>query len=149
MKNKHAFTLVEIMIVAGIIIILAVMILPNIVRSKISTNEKTAVATCKTIVNSLSLFSLDEDEFPDSLSEITTPLQNPPYVDENVAFATSVATAHNGYWFEYAEKVTEDGFTLKAHPKSGLTGKKHFFVDESGIIRYGYDSGVSAGSPAV
>ena len=135
--------------VVGIVIILTVILLPNIIRSKMGTNEKAAIAACKTIANGLSLYMLNNDEFPDTLSEITTPLQNPPYIDENVAYAISISTAHNGYWFEYAEKASEDGFTLRAHPKSPVTGKRYFFVDESGIIRYATDSSVNATSPSV
>jgi prepilin-type N-terminal cleavage/methylation domain-containing protein len=149
MKNKKAFTLIEVMVVIGIIIVLAVILLPNMVRAKISSNEKAAVAACKTIANGLSLYALQQDEFPESLSSITTPLKDPPYIASNVALATSKDTAYNGYYFEYTLKPTEDGFTLKAHPKSGLTGKRHFFVDETGVIRYGEDESVSVESPKV
>ncbi len=149
MKNKKAFTLVEIMIVTGIILILAVILMPNMIRSKLNANESAGIVACRTIYNGLSIYVLQKEEFPASLSVITTPEINPPYIQPHVANAINPATSHNGYWFEYAVKDEGTGFSLKAHPKSNLTGRRHFFVDETGVVRYGTSEAVSESDPKV
>ncbi len=148
-NSLTGFTLVEIMVVIGIILILAVILMPNMIRSKLDANESAAIIACKTIWNGLSIYVLQHDEFPARLSAITTPAINPPYIEPKVANAIDSGSSHNGYYFEYAPENTETGFTIRAHPKNNLTGRRHFFIDETGIIHYATDESVDAESPQV
>ncbi|MBM3247943.1 MAG: type II secretion system protein [Candidatus Omnitrophica bacterium] len=147
--RSAGFTLIEIMITVGIILILALILMPNMIRTKLNTNESTAIMACKTIHNGLSIYVLQQEEFPASLSAITIPLANPPFIESHIANAASPATSHNGYWFKYAVEDDGTGFALRAHPKNAMTGKRHFFINENGIVHHGTSEDVSETDPRV
>src|SRR5260370_27326031 len=50
MRNKQkGFSLIELLIVVAIILIIAAIAIPNLIRSKIAANEASAVATLRTL----------------------------------------------------------------------------------------------------
>ncbi len=50
MRNKQkGFSLIELLIVVAIILIIAAIAIPNLIRSKMAANEASAVATLRTL----------------------------------------------------------------------------------------------------
>src|SRR6201998_4062010 len=49
MKRQKGFSLIELLIVVAIILIIAAIAIPNLIRSKMAANEASAVATLRTI----------------------------------------------------------------------------------------------------
>ena len=132
MTGKNSgFTLVEIMVVVGIIMIVLTLALPNMLRSRISANEAAAVANCRLISNACQGYyaNVIPHTYPLSLEGLIEPTSNPPYIDTTLATGTK-----QGYLFTYAF-VNDDSFTLLANPKNvGRTGNRYFYVDETGTI---------------
>ncbi len=56
MFARRAFTLIELMIVIAIIAIIAAIMIPGLLRSKISTNESSAIATMRTMATAQTQF---------------------------------------------------------------------------------------------
>ena len=56
MKNK-GFTLIELMIVVAIIAIIAAIAIPNLLRSRLQSNEAAAIGNLKTIVGAQTAFA--------------------------------------------------------------------------------------------
>ena len=76
------FTLVEVMIVVALIAALAVLAIPNIIRSRVIANESAARTTLKTIAVALETRASDTGiGYPDDFSVLLT--GDPPYLNKD------------------------------------------------------------------
>jgi type II secretory pathway pseudopilin PulG len=130
-KSLSGFTLVEIMVVVGIIMILALLVAPNILRARIDSNEATAIAHLRSLYNVLQLYYMNNDNtYPQGLSSLIPPASDPAYIDPELANGYKA-----GYLYDYTY-VDEDNFYINADPKSpGKTGNRYFYLDATGVIR--------------
>jgi prepilin-type N-terminal cleavage/methylation domain-containing protein len=134
-KKGAGFTLVEIMIVVGIVAILISLAIPNILRSRVIANEGAALANLKAVNSACQLYHIDKDSYPSGLSDLVEPNSNPPYIDPTLA-----AGRKQGYEFIY-NLGSQDHFTINANPLfSGLLKSRYFYTDESGVMRWRTDS---------
>ncbi|HAJ57248.1 MAG TPA: pili assembly chaperone [Candidatus Omnitrophica bacterium] len=126
-RSIRGFTLVEIMVVVAVIVLLAAMAIPGILRSRMNANEAAAIASVKTISWATTTYRAINPAYPANLSELTS--SNPSYVDSVLGSGTK-----QGYSFVLSGDP--DTFNLTAVPvTSNVTGVRTFFVDESGVIR--------------
>jgi type II secretory pathway pseudopilin PulG len=146
MKSKIGFTLIEIMIVLAIVMTLAALVISSVLRARHNANEIASVAACKTIVAACQAYYANTlpHTYPTGLSDLISPVSNPPYIDSILASGTK-----QGYNFTYAF-INAESFTLNSDPSvPGKTGARHFFVDESGIIRANADRQANTSDPVV
>ncbi len=146
MKKNLGFTLIELMIVVAIIAIIAAIAIPSLLRSRMSANEAGAIGSLRTISAGEISFqaaaykdtagdgvgdygTLAELEDPDGVGGV------PGFIDEVLA-----AGSKHGYAFTL---VTVDGgggavpsYTCNADPQSPQSGRRTFFMNESGVIRF-------------
>src|ERR1700688_4365610 len=77
MKNKQkGFSLIELLIVVAIILIIAAIAIPNLLRSKMAANEASAVASLRTLNTTIVAYSTTYQTDPALLSNLapaTTP----------------------------------------------------------------------------
>lgn len=139
--KKKGFTLVEIMIVVAIIALLAAVAIPNLLRARLNANEGAAIGNMHTLVQALGSFQANQNPptYPSSLADLAS--ANPPYIDSVLASGIK-----QGYQFIYTPGTPDargaiNDYTLRAVPiVEGRTGVRHFFADESGVIRVGDDA---------
>jgi prepilin-type N-terminal cleavage/methylation domain-containing protein len=132
---RRAFTLIEIMIVVGIVAILISLAVPNILRSRVIANEGAALANLRTVNSACQLYHINNETYPSNLSDLVEPNSNPPYMDPTLA-----AGQKQGYEFIY-NLASQDHFTINANPLfSGLLKSRYFYTDESGVMRWRTDS---------
>ena len=151
MRNQAGFTLVEIVIVMAILVILSALAIPPMLRSRVTANESSAVNACRMIVANSQAYhgSADPHTYPASLSELASPISNPPYIDSLLASATSTANPRQGYYYAYV-LVDSARFTLNANPEVvNVTGSRYFFVDESGVIRVSSSTAAGPTDPPI
>lgn len=130
-QKKSGFTLVEIMIVVAIVGLLAALAVPNILRTRINSNEAMAKGNLKTYSTALENFRAAQNppSYPPDLQTLST--ANPNYVD-----AVLGSGVKGGYVFAY-NRTSSTQFQIVGTPvMSGITGVNTFFVNESGVIRF-------------
>jgi prepilin-type N-terminal cleavage/methylation domain-containing protein len=143
MRNKQkGFSLIELLIVVAIILIIAAIAIPNLIRSKMAANEASAVASLRTYNTSIVAYSTTYQTDPGTdlsqLGPATTPTStSADLVDALLGSATPVKS---GYSFTYSPgTATSTGiittYTILADPSNSSTGQRHFFTDQSGVIR--------------
>ena len=154
MQNKDGFTLIELLVVVSIIIIIAAIAIPNLMRSRMSANEVSALASSRQIATAqiafkaATLFDSDANGEGDygTLGQLADPDGagfTHPYIDEVLGAGTK-----GGYTFTMnitlGDLLNSPSFSCVATPVSpGQTGLRQYFVDESGVLRTTLD-----GTPA-
>jgi type IV pilus assembly protein PilA len=129
MKKRQGFTLIELMIVVAIIAIIAAIAIPNLLRSRMQSNESAAIGNCRTVVGSQIAYQAANGEYTATWADLTTPASGPPFLDGAWEGVTK-----SGY--NYTLGGDTDNFTLNADPSlMDTTGSRGFFVDASGVIR--------------
>ena len=134
LRSKKGFTLVEIMIVVAIIVLLAAIAIPNLLRARLSANEATAIAAMRTLSTAMESYRAAQSPpaYPSAMTALNA--SNPPYID-------SVLAGRNKSGYSFSDP-TPGGNTygIIATPQTAnVTGVRHFFVDQSGVVRVGDD----------
>jgi prepilin-type N-terminal cleavage/methylation domain-containing protein len=136
-SNKQGFTLIELMIVVAIIAIIAAIAIPNLLRSRMQSNESSAIGNLRTIVGSQVAYHAANYVYTAAFADLTG--ASPAYLDGDW---TGTKSGYN-----YTLGGDADGFTANADPSTmGTTGSKGFFTDGSGVIRYAVGAVADAAS---
>src|SRR5215813_7050545 len=124
MKNNRGFSLLELLIVVAIILIIATIAIPSLLRSRQAANESSAVAQIRTINTAeVTYLSSNGGNYGSVPQLITAGL-----LDSR--FAASVS----GYTFSVTASGTE--YTASATPTSTNAGRFGYFSTPDAVVRY-------------
>jgi type IV pilus assembly protein PilA len=147
MRNKQkGFSLIELLIVVAIILIIAAIAIPNLLRSKMAANEASAVGSLRTINTAAVQFSINYGNFPTKLDDLG-PASSPSSTAADLIDSALVTGSKSGYLFTYTGDSSSgyQKYTITGEPKSaGVTGQRYFFTDQSGVIRYNLTGSATA-----
>jgi len=141
--------------IAGLpfILIIAAIAIPNLLRAKMAANEASAVGSLRTITTGEIAYAsvCPRIGFAHSLVEMGPNGSACP--DGKNQIDTILATGmKSGYRFtpstaNFSGQAPETAFGWNADPISPSTGIRHFFVDQSGVIRFTTGEQANADSP--
>ena len=159
MRTQRGFSLIELLVVVVIILVIAAVAVPNLLRSRMSANEASAIASVRTIITSEIVysatytagFSPNLTSLGDGGTSANCVLPNQPAASSACLIDPSLGSGtKSGYVFTYAAAggVTNDSYTLNADPlTAGFSGQRHFYTDANHVIRVNNTAPASSSDP--
>jgi prepilin-type N-terminal cleavage/methylation domain-containing protein len=160
-KNSRGFSLIELLIVVAIILIIAAIAIPNLLRSRIAANQASAVGSLRTLNTAEVTYATTYNTgYSGTLGDLGPPAVTSGTTSAPVATAaglvdevlsgtggttgggpTATTSAKSGYQFTYfpgapdsSNRINTYYFTA-APINVGTTGTNYYFTDQSGVIR--------------
>jgi type IV pilus assembly protein PilA len=152
LKKQKGFSLIELLIVVAIILIIAAIAIPNLLRSRMAANEASAVGSIRSINTAAVTYSSTYPSvgYPSSLAVLAPATAASSSTSDLIDSVLSGGTK-SGYQFNLtgASGTPVTGYSVTGDPVSPNTsGTRGFYSDQSGVIRYNSTSGAtSASSP--
>jgi type IV pilus assembly protein PilA len=130
--------------VAGLpfILIIAAIAIPNLIRSRMAANEASALGSLRTITTAEISYAAacPKIGFAYSLTEMgpdgTACPEGINQIDRTLAEGTKSGYRFTPHLSNFTRQIPETGFGWNADPLTPSTGMRHFFVDETGVIRF-------------
>jgi type IV pilus assembly protein PilA len=147
MRKAKGFSLIELLIVVAIILIIAAIAIPNLIRARMSANDAAAAGSEHVIIASETGYDVAYPtigyatmaQLGGASPCIPTTSAN-CLIDNSLALATTGANAKSGYVFNVypvaATATAPSTYYTTAAPLGSITGSKSFCAADDGVLRY-------------
>jgi prepilin-type N-terminal cleavage/methylation domain-containing protein len=148
MRKKSGFSLIELLIVIAIILVIAAVAIPNLLRARMAANESSAAASIRsiTIAETAYFTAFPSIGFAVQIQDLgrTAPCTPTPVhaclLDDNLANAVPGSPGHSGYVF-LATGISSAGAINSTYVAGGVpiaassTGTRDFCANADAVIR--------------
>jgi prepilin-type N-terminal cleavage/methylation domain-containing protein len=117
--GQRGFSLMELMIAVGIILVILTMVIPNLTAARVRTNEVSAIRTIGSIHTAQAQYQSQTNRYAVALPELSKVMSK--------KLADGI---HSGY--KFVVQGTNEGYQIVATPeKVGSTGNRTFVSDQT------------------
>jgi len=130
MRHEQGFSLVELLIVVGIIGAIAAIATPNILGARKSGQEASAVGTLRTCASAEFTYVTSNNYYA-TLAQ----LNSASLIDATISGSSITAPKSAYYYLGAPEDVNATQFNLSALRQDARSGKSDYHVQEDGVVR--------------
>jgi type IV pilus assembly protein PilA len=141
-KNSRGFSLIELLIVVAIILIIAAIAIPDLLKSRQAANQASAVGSLRTINTSeVTYASTYTTGFSSTLAQLDGTATPSTAASAGLLDTVLGSGLKSSYTFKYtptnitATPARVDGYNVTASPVAGAGNGNFYYTDMSGVIR--------------
>lgn len=139
MKSERGFSLIELLVVVGILMIISAIAIPGLRRARNNANAGSAIQSLRTLTTAQHLYERRFHQYA-TLAQL---------VPEGTIDTHLGTGSKSGYSFALTLSSGNQEFECKATPLDDPTNLSHYFVDQTGVIRYNDGAPADASSDPI
>ena len=143
-RDEQGFSVIELLIAAAIILVIAAIAIANLIRSRIAANQASAIESCR-MINTAEVvyYTTYSIGYSSSLLQLAPPATG-AVADTHAAGCLDRVLAggmKSGYLFVYAPAALDAAghyqqYTLNANPSQpDVSGTSYYFTDDTHVLR--------------